>query len=428
MTPLTPLQPWIARKIGCPPEALTRTAIEAYQLDRLQETLRLCRARSSFYRQKLAGLPAGLTSLADLRAIPFTTADDVRERPLSFICVSQGDIERVITLESSGTSGLPKRFYFSVADQELTRDFFRVGMSTFTAPGDRVLILLPCTRPGSVGDLLAQALTRLGATGIRHGLLTDVAQTLAVLHAERATGVVGIPVQVLALVRAAAARQFPRPRLKSVLLTTDHVPDAIVQAVEEAWGCTVYNHYGMTEMGLGGGVECAARQGYHVREADLFLEIVNPVTGEPVPDGELGEIVFSTLTREGMPLIRYRTGDVSRFLPGGCGCGTLLRRLEKVRFRWPGRVALTPTHFLTMADLDDALFPLAGVLDFAAAVSPQELRVRLQAEEVAGLAGAARQALATLPAVQVARPGVVVEIQQGGPPPAGKRKLTRTPS
>lgn len=105
--------------------------------------------------------------------------------------------------------------------------------------------------------------------------------------------------------------------------------------------------------------------------------------------------------RQGMPLIRYRTGDVSRFLPGGCGCGTLLRRLERVRFRWPGRVALTPTHFLTMADLDDVLFPLAG---------------------------AERQALAALPAVQAARMGVVVEIQQGGPPPAGKRKLTRTPS
>ena len=94
-------------------------------------------------------------------------------------------------------------------------------------------------------------------------------------------------------------------RLKSVLLTTDYVPEAIVEFVERLWRCTVYNHYGMTEMGLGGGVECQARRGYHLREADLYFEIVNPQTEMPVVEGETGEVVFTTLTRRGMPLIRY---------------------------------------------------------------------------------------------------------------------------
>jgi phenylacetate-CoA ligase len=423
MSKLTPLHPWIAQKIGCSPEELTRAAIEAYQLGKLQETLDLCRAKSPFYRQKLAGFPATLASLADLQMFPFTTAVDVRERPLSFLCVSQSEIERVVTLDTSGTSGAPKRLYFTTADQELTRDFFQVGMSTFTAPGDRVLILLPCERPGSVGDLLDQALARLGAQGIRHGLVTDVAQTLAALHEEQATGVVGVPVQVLALVRSAAAQQFLNPHLQSALLTTDHVPAAIVQAVENTWGCTVYNHYGMTEMGLGGGVECAARQGYHLREADLFFEVVDPVTGEPLPDGEYGELVFTTLTRQGMPLIRYRTGDISRFLPGECECGTMLRWLEKVRYRWHGRFPLTPTHFLTMADLDDALFPLDGLLNFTAAVSEKELRVTVQAEEEMGVETAVRQALSTLPAVQAAGLTVSVQVQRQAVGQVGKRRL-----
>lgn len=330
MPELTPLQPWIAQKIGCPPQKLTRGAIAAYQLRQLQETLDLCRARSPFYRQKLAGFAAGLASLADWSALPLTTMGELRERPLSFLCLSQSEIERVVTVELPGSAGPPKRLYFTAAEQDLTRDFFHVGMSTFTAPGDRVLILLPCERPGSVGDLLATGLARLGAIAIRHGLVTDVAQTLAVLHAAQVTGVVGVPGQVLALVQAATARQLPQPRLKSVLLSTDFVPPAIVQAVEAAWGCTVYNHYGMTEMGLGGGVECAARQGYHLREADLYFEIVDPVTGQPVPEGAAGEIVFTTLTRRGMPLIRYRTGDVSRFLPGECACGAVLRRLATI--------------------------------------------------------------------------------------------------
>jgi phenylacetate-CoA ligase len=333
MTPLTPLQPWIARKIGCPPETLTRAAIEAYQLEKLNETLALCRARSQFYRQKLAGFPERLPSLTELQALPFTTAVDVRERPLALLCVSQSEIARVVTLDQPAAGGPPKRLYFTAADLELTCDFFHIGMSTFTAPGDRVLILLPCDRPGSVGDLLAQGLARLGAEGLRHGLVSDMAQTLAVLHAERPSGIVGVPGQVLALAEASRRQPEPPLRLNSVLLSADFAPPATVQAIERAWGCTVYNHYGMTEMGLGGGVECAARQGYHLREADLLFEIVDPVTGALLPDGEMGEIVFTTLTRQGMPLLRYRTGDMSRFLPGECACGTVLRRLEVLQKR-----------------------------------------------------------------------------------------------
>lgn len=328
MCELSPLHPWIAQKIGVSPDSLTQSAIAAYQLDKLNETLALSRARSPFYRQTLAGFPDRLTSLADLAALPFTTADDLRERPLAFLCVSQSEIERVVTLDQPGGNGPPKRLSFTAADLELTRDFFQVGMSTFTAPGDRVLILLPCERPDSVGDLLAQGLARLGAESIRHGLISDMARTVAMLWAERPSGIVGVPGQVLALAEASRQQSGPPLRLKSVLLSADYVSPTTVQAVEAAWGCTVYNHYGMTEMGLGGGVECAARMGYHLREADLFFEIVDPATGAPLPDGAYGEIVFTTLTRRGMPLLRYRTGDESRFLPGACGCGTVLRRLE----------------------------------------------------------------------------------------------------
>ncbi|NTW36315.1 MAG: phenylacetate--CoA ligase family protein, partial [Syntrophobacteraceae bacterium] len=224
-------------------------------------------------------------------------------------------------------------------------------------------------RPGSVGDLLAIALERMGATGIRHGMVRDAAHTMAVMANEGVNGVVGVPTQVLALVRSAGMDKSCRLRLKSALLTMDHVPQAIVQAGEASWGCKVYNHYGMTEMGLGGGVECQARRGYHLREADLYLEIINPINGRTVPEGEYGEIVFTTLTRRGMPLVRYRTGDISRFIPGGCPCGTVLRTLEKVRSRIRNRVDLSNGHCLTMADLDEALFPIDGVWNFTASLN-----------------------------------------------------------
>lgn len=420
--PLTPLQPWIAQKIGCTPETLSRAALDAYQLQKLQETLDRCRERSPFYRRRLAGFPARLHSFADWEGLPFTTAEELQERVSSFVCVSQSEVERVVTLDTSGTTGPAKRLFFTAADQELTRDFFHQGMSTFTEAGDRVLILLPCERPGSVGDLLDQALWRLGARGIRHGPVAGVAETLKVILQEEVTVVVGVPVQVLGLVRSAAARQFPRPHLKSVLLTTDHVPDAIVRAVEAAWRCTVFNHYGMTEMGLGGGVECAAREGYHLREADLYVEVVDPQTGEPVADGQPGEIVFTTLTRQAMPLIRYRTGDMSRFLPGACSCGAILRRLEKVRFRRTGRFALPDGYFLTIADLDEALFGLDGVLDFAATLSAGglQLAVRAETQEVGA---AVRRKLSSLPAIISAGLDVAVSVQPSAVNPAGKRRM-----
>jgi phenylacetate-coenzyme A ligase PaaK-like adenylate-forming protein len=138
----------------------------------------------------------------------------------------------------------------------------------------------------------------------------------------------------------------------------------VARIVQEAWGCAVYDHYGATEMGLGGGVDCRARSGYHAREADLYFEIVDPVTGRPVPDGETGEVVFTTLTREAMPLVRYRTGDMSRFVPGPCGCGTVLKRMAHIDERVAGRITLPGGATVCQGDFDEALLLIEGLDDF----------------------------------------------------------------
>lgn len=379
---LTPLELWIRRKIGGSWDTsgpLSRADLEAYQLAALRETLAWVKQRSAFYRAHLAAASTTLEMLEDWSTFPFLTADDLRVDPQRLVCVSQGDIARVVTLESSGTTGQPKRLYFTAEDQELTVDFFQVGMSTFTVPGDRVVILLPCARPGSVGNLLALALARMGVECVCHGPVSDIAETLALLEHTRANGLVGIPVQVLALARA--SQLAGGPALRFALLTADHVPSAIVTAVEGAWGCIVYNHYGMTEMGLGGGVDCAVRRGYHLREADLYVEIVD-IVGKPVAPGEFGEIVFTTLTRRGMPLLRYRTGDWGRFLPGPCPCETVLKTLEHVTCRIAERVPVG-AGVLSLAILSEALFALEGVVDFTAtleqAAAQHTLRIRVEA-------------------------------------------------
>lgn len=367
--PLTPLEPWIKSKIGlAATESLTRSLLEGYQLRKLRETMEHARRHSPFYRQHLQGCCVP-DSLEEVARLPFTSPADVQEDDLRFLCVSRAEVARVVTLRSSGTTAPAKRLHFTAADLELTVNFFHHGMSTMVQPGQRVLILMPGELPGSVGDQLVKGLRRLEVEGIVHGLVHDAEEVLHSIETLEIDCLVGIPVQVLALARHPAATALPPNRLKSVLLSADYVPAAIVLEVSAVWGAAVYNHYGMTEMGLGGGVECSRRCGYHLREADLYVEVVDPESGRPLPDGERGEVVFTTLTRWGMPLIRYRTGDLARFLPEPCSCGTVLRRLERARGRLAGTVRLRNGGAFDITDLDEALFPLPLLLDYQAVLS-----------------------------------------------------------
>ena len=181
--------------------------------------------------------------------------------------------------------------------------------------------------------------------------------------------IVGIPQQVFALsLLPGAASVKKKGLLHSVLLSTDYISEAVKRRIGYSWGCRVYEHYGMTETGLGGGVFCQAVNGYHMREADLLYEIIDPETTEPVPDGEYGEVVFSTLTRTGMPVLRYRTGDISRFIRSACPCGTVLKTMDKIRYRKEAAVVAGGTCLLTMPELEDCLFAIEGIADFDAAM------------------------------------------------------------
>lgn len=413
----TPLEQWIYNKIlGSTGKAgrLTRTLIENYQLKKLRETIFLAGEKSIFYRGVLGRFPVDkIRSLKDLGELPFTTADDISQNPLRFLCCSQDEIKRVVTLESSGTTGLPKRIFFTAADQELTKDYFHHGMTVIARPGDKVLVLLPGERPGSVGDLFTESVRRMNLLPVPHGIVRDPGYTLEVMAREQVDTLLGIPVQVLALAcyEPPGENKFPL-NIKNVILNTDHVPRAIIDRINKKWNCRVFNHYAMTEMGLGGGLECYVLVGYHMREADLIFEIINPVTGEVVPEGEEGEVVFTTLTRRGMPLIRYRTGDIARFIPEPCPCGSVLKRMAPVRDRVKGRIPLTGGGLLSMSMLDEALFAVQGVLNFQAVISSGDgvdcLAVKAQ---LAGWAGEETPALISKALFSI--PVVAENIKQG---------------
>jgi phenylacetate-coenzyme A ligase PaaK-like adenylate-forming protein len=368
MSDITPLDDWIKYKIGLSGEkGMTASALTHYQLHRLKRVIRYARRNSPFYRDRLGGLPDDfLQGPEDLAVVPFTTENDLRKYHLNMLCVSQSDVSRVVTLQTSGATDMPKRLFFTDDDLELTVDFFHHGMTTLARPKDRVLILMPGQTPGSIGDLLKKALTRMNAKGFVYGPVTDPGHAVETLLKTRPHCLVGLPVQVLGLARHPHSRSIPKGLIKSVLLSADYVPGTIVDELENRFNAPVFEHYGMTEMGLGGGVQCEARKGYHLREADLYFEVIDPQSGIPVADGEPGEVVFTTLTRKGMPLIRYRTGDLARFLSEPCPCGSSLRRLGKVHGRMAGRVRLLEGSILTLSEMDEVLFKIPNLLNYRA--------------------------------------------------------------
>ena len=189
---------------------------------------------------------------------------------------------------------------------------------------------------------------------------------------------VGIPTQVLALARREDVGQIPAGQIKSVLLAGDYAPSTVVKELTRIWGCRVFTAYTPTAMGYGGGVECEALTGYHLREADHYYEIVDPMSGMTKAPGESGEIVVTTLTRTAMPLIRYRTGDMSRFLPDACSCGTVLGRMDKVRGRAREMVRLLAGDWLGIADIDEALFPFPGIVNYYATLTRNHEMDRLE--------------------------------------------------
>ena len=333
------LDNWIIQKIGAAGMTLDRSELEAYQYTKLMETIECMKEKSPFYAEKLAFVDCKkIKSLSDLSLIPFTDVNELRKEQMRMLCVPAGEISRIVTLDTSGSTGEAKRIFFTKEDQELTIDYFHHGMRNLVDAADTVLILLPCKTPGSVGDLLRLGLERSGIKAIPYGLPEDNEKVLDVIRENGITSITGNPRQVLNLAcddqhRLAATGELSGNRIRSILLSTEYIPDETCAEISNIWGCRVFEHYGMTEMGLGCAVSCFALSGYHPREADLLIEIIDPLTGTPLEDGEYGEIVFTTLTRQAMPFLRYRTGDKSRFLTEPCPCGSKLKRLEKVGMR-----------------------------------------------------------------------------------------------
>ncbi|MDR3203217.1 MAG: AMP-binding protein, partial [Deltaproteobacteria bacterium] len=358
--------------------------LSAHRRQKLKRTLRWAQKTKNYQERAGDGLAKALSILSGqdreefnsqrdenliykaIEELPFTYPSDLALRPDEFLAVSQDDVEGVVSIPTSGSSGLIKRIYSTASDLENIIQFFQYGMLHLVEPGrgDKVSLMMPGRRPGTVGHLLTAALDRWGiACHVADFIPPDISEAqrwFEELIRREPTCLVGLPSQIFYL-----GRLFPKiPTVKSLLLSGEPAPESIRQALTDDWGSEVFLHYGLTEFGLGGAVECREHKGPHLREADLLAEIVD-TNGRRLNDGEEGELTITSLSRRAMPIIRYRTGDRACLINKLCPCGSVLRRLL-VKSRMADDLTFEDQGYLTFSQLSHEVYELPFLTAFSA--------------------------------------------------------------
>lgn len=341
----TNLDTWIETIEGIP--HLTRENLEQLQLRRLNEMLKRLKDRGGIYDT----YPDQMESLDQLQTLPFTTAQMLSEHPGKFLMTSQSQVSRVISGATSGTTGPAKRVFYTEKDTEQTIGLFTAGISEMLAAGEKCFIAFPFTGPFGLGELIAQAVERLGGYPVRAGFGQPWEEMLSLLEETRPETYIGFPVPLLSLIRL-YGQNFP---VKRALVSGDACPAGVMEELEKMLGSKLYPHYGSRECGLGGAVTCSAFEGMHLRENHIIPEIIDE-QGNVLPEAEYGELVLTTIGADAMPLLRYRTGDFTRILPP-CPCGGITKRLDTVSRR---------EGEFSMEELDSVLFRIPELVDYRA--------------------------------------------------------------
>lgn len=319
-----------------PVEGASREELARLQLSRLRTTLERA-ARSPFYSRRFAeqGVkPEDISSLDDVRKLPFTTKNDLREAyPDGLNAVPR---EKLVRLHvSSGTTGTPTTVFHTQNDVNwwaslVARCMYMTGMR----PGDAFQNTTSYGLfTGGLG--MHYGAERLGCLAIPMGA-GNTQRQLKLIQDFKVAAIHIIPSYALYLAIACEKAGIdPRSLgVRIALVGAEPYSEATRRRLEDVFGFKAFNSYGISEMnGPGVGFECLEQNGMHLWEDSYLAEIVDPQTLEPVEPGQMGELVMTTLCREGMPIIRYRTRDLTRFLPGDCPCGRKHVRIDRITGR-----------------------------------------------------------------------------------------------
>ncbi len=315
-------------------ECISRQELKELQLGRLKETLaRACRA--PFYRERGLG-DYTIRDLSDIRKLPVTTKQDLRDAyPYGMVCTSLDEVVRLHS--SSGTTGIPTVVYHSARDlhnwtELVTRCLYMMGLRRHDVFQNMIGYGL---FTGGLG--LHYGAERLGCLTIPTGP-GNTKRQLKFMKEFKTTAIHVIPSYALHLADTLEAEGIdPRrefPDLSFAVLGAEPHSEETRRKVQDFFGIRAFNSYGLSEMnGPGVAFECPEMKGMHIWEDAYLVEIVDPDTLEPLPPGSKGELLITTLSREAMPIIRYRTKDLTSLVSGECACGRTHARIERITGR-----------------------------------------------------------------------------------------------
>lgn len=318
-------------------ETMNRKELEALQLERLKWTVDYCYKNVPFYTKKLdeAGVTADkIKSLSDIKYIPPTTKADLRDNyPFGLFAKPMREIVRIHA--SSGTTGKPTVVGYTKHDLDLWSDCVaRLATAAGATADDIVQISFGYGMfTGALG--LHYGLEKIGATVVPNSS-GNTEKALMFMRDFKTTALVATPSYALYMAETAKELQSPMSdyHLRLGLFGSEGCTPEMRTQIEKAWGLFATDNYGMSElMGPGVSGECEERDGLHFCEDYFLPEIVNPDTLEPLGEGEDGELLVTTLTKEGLPLLRYRTKDITRLNYQPCKCGRTGVRMDKVKGR-----------------------------------------------------------------------------------------------
>ena len=318
-------------------ETMGRKELDALQLERLKWTVDYCYRNVPFYHRRLdeAGVCADkIKSLSDIQYIPMTTKADLRDNyPFGLFAVPQKELVRIHA--SSGTTGKPTVVGYTKRDLDMWSDCMaRIVMAAGATSEDIVQISFGYGMfTGALG--LHYGLEKIGATVVPNSS-GNTEKALMYMRDFGTTALVATPSYALYMAEIAKELEYPMEdyHLRLGLFGSEGCTPEMRAQIEGAWNLFATDNYGMSElMGPGVSGECRERSGLHFNEDYFLPEIIDPQTGEVLGPGETGELVITPLTKEGIPLLRYRTRDITRLKYEPCACGRTHVRMDKVQGR-----------------------------------------------------------------------------------------------
>ena len=366
-------------------ETMSREDLEALQLERLQALVKRVYQKIPFYKESFdkAGInPEGIKSLADLTKLPFTVKQDMRDAyPFGLFAVPRKDVVRVHC--SSGTTGTATVVGYTQKDLENWGDCFARALYGAGCGPDSTLQIAYGYGLFTGGLGAHNGGERAGCTVLPMSTGNTKRQVRLMKDFDVdclcCTPSYALNIAEVAQEEGYDIHEFP---IHAGILGAEPCSEATRAEIEQKMGIQVYDIYGLSEvMGPGVACECEKQHGLHVCEDQFIIEILDPKTLQPVPDGEWGKVVFTTLCKECSPLVRYRTRDISRILVGECECGRTFRRMDRIAGRtddmmilrgvnvFPSQIEEEIVSFPEIAPQYQLILTTKGTLDHA------ELRV-----------------------------------------------------